>query len=290
MFNQTVIHDLIEKSEIKSLLEGLIYLSEFPISIQDIDKNLLLGQSVTTNSAKEYSITSNQQTIGLVKGDNLAQHIAQLLTYLANQEKLIFFDDLTQIPNRRYFNCYFQQEWERCQRENNPLSLLLCDLDNFKSFNDYYGHQNGDNCLKQVAQLLQKVLKRPGDKVFRYGGEEFAIILPNTAYEGGEIIARQLVQIVEQNQIPHHSSEINSFVSVSLGIAVMNSAEKISSQELFQIADIALYQAKNRGRNCYSLATIEDKLNQDKDMLNGNLACKFTRSITNYLKNDFLLL
>lgn len=290
MFNQANIQDLIENSEIKSLLEGLINISKFPISIQDISHKVLLGQPVITSSTKEYLITSNQQTIGIVKGDKLAQHIAQLLTYLANQEKLIFFDDLTQIPNRRYFNCYFQQEWERCQRENNPLSLLLCDLDDFKSFNDYYGHQNGDNCLKQVAQLLQKVLKRPGDKVFRYGGEEFAIILPNTAYEGGEIISQQLVQIVEQNQIPHHSSEINSFVSVSLGIAVMNSADKISSQELFQIADIALYQAKNRGRNRYSLATIEDKLNQDKDLLNEDLACKFTQSITNYLKNDFLLL
>ncbi|ACB52860.1 putative diguanylate cyclase (GGDEF domain) [Crocosphaera subtropica ATCC 51142] len=258
MLNGTSLQELIDNSEIQSLLSDLIQLIETPVSIEDINGNLVLGKSLTT-STEEYLIMADQQAIGSVKGDSSAQIIARLLSYLANQEKLVLFDDLTTIPNRRYFNRYYQQEWRRCQRENYPMSLLLCDLDYFKSYNDYYGHQQGDNCLRQVAQILQNTLKRPGDMVFRYGGEEFVIILPNTASEGAEIIAEQIVQSIQQEQIAHYPSPVSSYVTISLGIAVTFPTNALSPQTLFEMVDMALYRAKATGRNRYCLQTISEE-------------------------------
>ncbi len=256
MFILTIsLQELLKNSQIQSLLSDLIKLINTPVSIEDINGNLLLGQSIKS-STEEYSILVDQQVIGSVKGDSSTQTITRLLSYLANQEKCVLFDDLTQIPNRRYFNRYFQQEWRRCQRKHSPMSLLLCDLDYFKSYNDYYGHQQGDYCLKQIAQIVQKTLQRPGDMVFRYGGEEFAIILPNTTSKGAEFIAKQIVQKVQLEQIPHSPSPITSYVSVSLGIAVSLNSTVLSSQTLFEMADMAVYRAKATGRNRYCLQTI----------------------------------
>ncbi|MGK7940595.1 MAG: GGDEF domain-containing protein [Crocosphaera sp.] len=243
---------LLDNTEIQSLLSELLQLIDTPVSIEDADGSLLLGQ-LTTTMAEEYSIIRNQQTIGWVKGNPSVQIVAQLLSYLAKQQILILFDELTQIPNRRYFNRYFQQEWRRCQRENYPMSLLLCDLDYFHRYNNYYGHQQGDYCLRQVAHILQETLKRAGDMVFRYGGEEFAIILPNTPGEGAEFIAEQIVQRIEQAQIAHSPSPISSYVTVSIGIAVRVNSSVSSSQTLFEMADTALYRAKATGRNRYCL-------------------------------------
>jgi diguanylate cyclase (GGDEF)-like protein len=257
MFNFTrSLQDLLDNSEIQSLLSDLIELMDTPVSIEDLDGNLVFGQLITTMAAEEYSILVDQQAIGSVKGDSSTQIIARLLSYLANQEKWGLFDELTQIPNRRYFNRYFQQEWGRSQREHYPMSLLLCDLDYFKSYNDYYGHQQGDNCLRQVAQILQDTLKRPGDMVFRYGGEEFAIILPNTASEGAEFIASQIVQRIQQQHIAHSPSPVSPYVTVSLGIAVTLNSTVSSPQTLFEMADMALYRAKATGRNRFCLQTI----------------------------------
>lgn len=102
------------------------------------------------------------------------------------------------MPNRRFFERFLCQEWQRCRREVCPLSLLLADLDYFKTYNDCYGHLAGDHCLRQVAQALQAVLKRPSDFIARYGGEEFAIVLPNTLSSGAEAVAQQLGQAIPQ--------------------------------------------------------------------------------------------
>ena len=259
MFNFTVsLQELLNKAEIQYFLSDLIDLIDTSVSIEDLNGNLLFGQLITTKPVEEYSIQSHQQVIGVVKGNSLGQIIARLLSHLANQQIFILFDELTQIPNRRYFNRYFQEEWRRCQRNNYPMSLLLCDLDYFKSYNDYYGHQQGDNCLKQVAKILQETLKRSGDMVFRYGGEEFAIILPNTASEGAELIAEQIIQRMQQKQITHSRSPISPFVSISLGIGVTLNAKVLSSQTLLKMADMELYRAKARGRNRYCLQIISD--------------------------------
>ena len=201
MSNQGFLHRLFKNTKLKSFLEDLIKKLDPSISIEDSEGNLVIGQLSNENLTEEYLISIDQKTIGRVKGNYLAENLTQLLTYLANQDKLIFFDDLTEIPNRRYFNDYFQQEWRLCQRENWPLSLLFCDLDYFKFYNDYYGHLQGDLCLQQVAQSLRLMLKRPTDKVFRYGGEEFAIVLPNTNSQGSQVMAKKLVEGIEKKKL-----------------------------------------------------------------------------------------
>ncbi|MDJ0507938.1 MAG: GGDEF domain-containing protein [Crocosphaera sp.] len=251
-----VLQKLLDNTGIQSVLSDLIRLIDTPISIEDPNGRLLLGQLITTMAEEEYSITVEEQTIGSVKGNSSGQVIAKLLSYLAQQQILVLFDELTQIPNRRYFNRYLQQEWRRCQRDNSPMSLLLCDLDYFQGYNNYYGHQQGDYCLRQVAQIVQKTLKRGGDMVFRYGGEEFGIILPNTPSEGAEFIAEQIVQSIQQARIAHYPSAIGPYVTVSIGIAVRVNASIPSSQTLLEMADMALYRAKARGRNCYCLQTV----------------------------------
>ncbi|MEL4897360.1 diguanylate cyclase [Crocosphaera sp. Alani8] len=133
--------------------------------------------------------------------------------------------------------------WKRSQRQNSPMSLLLCDLDFFKSYNDYYGHRQGDLCLRKVALILENILQRPGDMVFRYGGEEFALILPNTPSQGAEFMAQQITQRVQLEKITHSSSPISSYLSVSLGIAVTVDSKIPSNQTLFEMADMALYRA-----------------------------------------------
>lgn len=164
-------------------------------------------------------------------------------------KRLVSVDELTQIANRRRFDEYLHQEWQRISRERQPLSLLLCDVDCFKFYNDTYGHPAGDRCLQQVAQVIQSVVKRPGDLVARYGGEEFAVILPNTPAEGAVLLAEAICQALRQQVLPHFSSSAAAFVTLSVGVSsILPNAEKAPA-ELVQNADQALYCAKKAGRN-----------------------------------------
>lgn len=169
----------------------------------------------------------------------------------ANQvlKHLVRFDDLTQIANRRWFNEYINQEWQRMRREQTPLSLILCDIDFFKGFNDTYGHQAGDRCLRQVAQAMQSVAMRPSDLVARYGGEEFAIVLPNTTIAGAEKVAARTRTIIKALQIPHTNSSVHTSVTLSLGVASLIPDRALSPERLVTLADKALYQAKRSGRD-----------------------------------------
>jgi diguanylate cyclase (GGDEF)-like protein len=169
----------------------------------------------------------------------------------ANQElyKLATLDGLTQVANRRSFDEYLQQQWQIMMREKQNLSLILCDIDDFKKYNDYYGHQGGDDCLKQVAKAISNAVKRPADLVARYGGEEFAIVLPNTDLKGGIKVA-ELIRIEVQNlQINHAKSEVNQYVSLSLGVTSIIPTDESSAEELISQADQALYEVKRQGRN-----------------------------------------
>ena len=165
------------------------------------------------------------------------------LTYQAN------IDSLTQIANRRKFDEYIAQEWSRCAREREFLSLILCDVDYFKAYNDTYGHQAGDHCLYEVAKAIERALKRPADLAFRYGGEEFAIILPHTEARGAVTVAEDIHGQVRDLQIPHVSSEVSNAVSMSIGISSVIPDLKTSLNALISAADDALYDAKVRGRN-----------------------------------------
>jgi diguanylate cyclase (GGDEF)-like protein/PAS domain S-box-containing protein len=175
----------------------------------------------------------------------------------ANRElqRLATLDGLTQIANRRCFDEFLDREWQRSRREQSPISLLLCDIDYFKLYNDYYGHQAGDRCLQQFAQTLDAVVKRSSDLVARYGGEEFAILLPDTDPTGAIQIAEQIQQAVAQLQIPHVRSSISRYITVSIGIACLSSAQELSPEDLIAIADLALYEVKANGRNSLKIGS-----------------------------------
>jgi diguanylate cyclase (GGDEF)-like protein/PAS domain S-box-containing protein len=173
----------------------------------------------------------------------------------ANQELslLVKIDGLTQIANRRHFDQHLSDDWKRLARSKKPLSLIMCDVDYFKRFNDSYGHPEGDKVLQKIAEILKQVAKRSDDLPARYGGEEFAIVLPNTDLVGAMQVAEKIRQEVLALRINHVGSSVNGFVTLSLGIATVTPneiAESVRSpQELIKIADRALYQAKHNGRN-----------------------------------------
>ncbi|MDJ0532240.1 MAG: diguanylate cyclase [Xenococcaceae cyanobacterium MO_207.B15] len=158
-------------------------------------------------------------------------------------------DSLTQVANRRRFDEYITQEWGRCTRQQKSLSVILCDVDYFKFYNDAYGHQAGDECLFQVAQGISLTIKRPADVVFRYGGEEFAVILPLTQKEGAVKVAQDIREEIKKLKIVHDLSKVSKYVTLSLGVSSIIPNPKYSVESLIAAADRALYEAKSLGRD-----------------------------------------
>jgi diguanylate cyclase (GGDEF)-like protein len=187
--------------------------------------------------------------------DNPNIHVKQLQAENEKLKFLVNIDQLTKVYNRRYFDDRFESEWRRMARSQRPLTLILADVDNFKLFNDSYGHQAGDECLRQVAQAINSVIKRPGDLVARYGGEEFAVILPETDAIGGILIAEEIRETIKSLKIRikflmKKPPEINiARVTISLGIACVIPEIDLTLREFFDGADQALYQAKQLGRD-----------------------------------------
>ncbi|NEQ29946.1 MAG: sensor domain-containing diguanylate cyclase, partial [Leptolyngbya sp. SIO4C5] len=179
---------------------------------------------------------------------------AEATLEILNQElqQLVNLDGLTQVANRRYFNQCLQEQWARSHQ---PLSLILCDIDCFKQYNDTYGHPQGDKCLYQIAQILNQILTLPQGLVARFGGEEFVVILPNTTAAAAWEIAETLRQAVWQLAIPHAGSQTCCLqVTLSLGVATQTDGRLRSPKDLIALADQALYQAKAQGRNQTVLA------------------------------------
>ena len=158
-------------------------------------------------------------------------------------------DELTQIGNRRRFDEQLNREWNRLKREGQPLSLIMSDVDCFKLYNDTYGHQKGDKCLRAIARAISKQVKRSIDQVARYGGEEFAIILPNTNSHGAVQVAEAINQSVEQLKIPNSASTVSDHITLSLGVSTLIPKNGRTPDELVAYADRALYEAKRQGRN-----------------------------------------
>ncbi len=163
-------------------------------------------------------------------------------------EKQAAIDVLTGIPNRRSFSERILEEFNRSRRDKYALSVVMCDIDNFKSYNDTYGHQAGDQCLERVAQIIEKETRRPGDFCARYGGEEFIVILPNTNQGGALQVAERIRENVQGMKIPHKMSSPFDSVTISAGIATTDHGI-LSPEELLNHADQSLYRAKEKGRN-----------------------------------------
>lgn len=159
-------------------------------------------------------------------------------------------DGLTGLFNRRYFDEVLATEWKRCWRTGNSVALLMMDIDHFKLFNDTYGHQAGDHCLKQVSAAIRECARRAGDVAARYGGEEFAVILPETSESNAVVVSRNILEKVEKLSIPHSASKTDSIVTISIGMATLSPSPENSITELIERADKALYLAKEEGRNC----------------------------------------
>jgi diguanylate cyclase (GGDEF)-like protein len=170
---------------------------------------------------------------------------------LANMSMI---DGLTGIANRRRFDDHIEQELRRASRNKAPLAFLLLDIDDFKAYNDTYGHARGDDCLRTVAQEIKNFLRRPSDLVARYGGEEFAVVLPDTPPEAADMMAEKIRAGIEALNIPHKAARAADHVTVSIGAAICPPDALLTKSQLIEAADAQLYTSKRAGRNRASRA------------------------------------
>ncbi len=196
-------------------------------------------------------ITAQKQVESELTKQNLALQKAEAALITANQQlqKVARLDGLTGIANRRSFDEYLEKEWRRLTRTKSPLSLILCDVDYFKYYNDYYGHLAGDDCLRKIAQTIKETVKRSADLVVRYGGEEFAVILPNTSGKNAEKVVELIRTAIHKLHINHSASRVSKYVTMSMGVASVIPTQVESPQSLIAKADEALYYAKEKGRD-----------------------------------------
>ncbi|MBK5540851.1 sensor domain-containing diguanylate cyclase [Pseudomonas sp. TH05] len=173
------------------------------------------------------------------------EHLLRLQKQL---EEYSFQDGLTGIANRRMFDTVLEREWASAQRSQLPLSLIILDIDYFKQYNDHYGHIQGDDCLRRVAQTLALATNRPRDFVARIGGEEFVWLLPETDALAAQRVADKCLHLVRQQQIPHAASSVSDLLSLSLGVGTTLAAPDTSALDFVEQVDRLLYQAKDQGR------------------------------------------
>ena len=179
----------------------------------------------------------------------LKESQAQLAEANRTLEKLSSLDSLTGLANRRIFDNTLKKEWYRATRGGKFISLIMIDIDCFKLYNDHYGHQGGDSCLKKVANGLCSAIHRESDLLARYGGEEFSVILPDTDLNGAVKVAEEMLQAVKALRIEHPKSKVSDFISISIGVSAMVPQKKTEPEILVAAADQALYKAKEDGRD-----------------------------------------
>lgn len=194
---------------------------------------------------------SGTRGVLIMARDVSERYLSEQKLEAANQEleRLSYLDSLTQVANRRRFDAQLQTLWHLHAREKRPLSVMLCDVDYFKGYNDSYGHLQGDDILRMVAQAFNDVINRSSDCVARYGGEEFAIILPNTALAGAQLVAQRIHGRIAELALPHQSSAVSPYVTVSIGVVTCTPQADDSPEIMLAWADSALCQAKANGRN-----------------------------------------
>lgn len=212
-----------ERKQAEARLQMLIA----AISQRNIDLEIIL------DTLREHGDAIHDQWYAKVKE---AKHIAGI-------------DSLTQIPNRRQFDEHLKNQWQIMAERQEPIALILADIDYFKQYNDTYGHLLGDSCLRYVAQALQGSIRHTHDLVARYGGEEFAVILPETSLSGAIAIANRIQAQVESLQLPHANSSVSHYITLSMGVVSLVPNPDQSSQALVAATDQLLYVAKQSGRN-----------------------------------------
>lgn len=212
------------------------------VSIKDKPQEQATGLAM---GAIDYITKDTDVTVIKVRIQNQIQ--------LKKQRDILFqlahIDNLTELYNRHFFNETLEKLWLNALRNKEYLSALIIDIDFFKKFNDYYGHLEGDQCLKKVAQALKNSLMRPIDIVARYGGEEFVALLPSTTHDGAVIVAKRIQENIKSLEIKHELSEVSKLVTVSIGIATIRPESQHEPVDLIKRADFGLYKAKNEGRN-----------------------------------------
>ncbi|QSP95614.1 GGDEF domain-containing protein [Marinobacter salinisoli] len=198
--------------------------------------------------AQERALTIQKQTNRTLE-DRVRERTEELEQANERLKTISVTDGLTQLANRRQFDDQLDAEWNRASRQKQPVSLLLLDVDHFKSINDRYGHPAGDDCLITVAAICSSEIKRTGDLLARYGGEEFSVLLPTTSEEGAVLVAERLREAIEQSTVQPVSQDVVIAVTASVGVATMIPLPQESPDELIRRADVALYAAKRAGRN-----------------------------------------
>lgn len=208
-----------------------------------------ISNEILKSKVKVFVKLNEQTKIIEEKTKTLEEKIIQLELIEKKLNHLVRIDELTGVFNRRAFGEIFKLEWARTIRSNGFFSALMIDIDNFKNFNDTYGHIEGDDCLKSVAQTIDKTLRRITDQVARLGGEEFVVLLPETDLDGAEIIAEEIRKNIENLEILNEGIETSKFVTVSIGISSVVPTRDIEKKEFIDCADKALYIAKKNGKN-----------------------------------------
>ncbi|WP_271254902.1 diguanylate cyclase domain-containing protein [Pseudanabaena sp. Chao 1811] len=247
-------------------------INDYKLKIELTRQNLLTTVLASLRAYRDITIIE-QQKIKLAQAfKNLQKVQLQLEEYtyslekkiadrtsaleLANRrlQRLAQIDGLTQVANRRCFDEYWLQQWNMLQQEQQPISLMLIDIDYFKNYNDHYGHLAGDECLRQVAQGISNLLMRPQDLVARYGGEEFVVVLPHTQIEGAKKVAEQIIAVINDLNFTHVKSLVSDRITLSIGISCVVPNSNLLVDMPISLADKALYQAKREGRNRIVLA------------------------------------
>ena len=188
--------------------------------------------------------------------NKVQQRTAELESVNQQLETLSITDELTGLANRRRFDRYWTEEWQRAVRQGTPLAVIMIDVDHFKNYNDHYGHQLGDECLRQLGALLRVTIRRAGELAARYGGEEFVVALPGATPQQAAETAAALLAAIEAEQIPHGDSPVSNMITFIIGVATGHPSASDDRGHLIRLADEALYRAKHLGRNRVVMADV----------------------------------
>jgi diguanylate cyclase (GGDEF)-like protein len=244
-----------------SSLIFLLYVLTVP-GITAMAPPVMINSSVVLFSAIIISLIANYQIESALRWNYLRHLLKEIETTNLEKAKtelelISSLDVLTGLANRRNFDNFLDTEWQMGAQYRTPLSLLFIDVDDFKSYNDHYGHQAGDVCLQKIAEVLKKSIHRSRDLCARYGGEEFVVLLPNTDEKNALQIAEKLRKNIELENIPHQYSRVVPCVTASIGVATMMPQKNLTPQRLVELADRVLYRAKDLGRN--QVQMLDDK-------------------------------